>query len=285
MRRLITLVVAGVVASSCAASVNIEQEKSALMAKDAEWAKTAGDPAKFATYFAPDGRLGLNGMPELKGPKAIQDALTPMTKAPGFNLKWTANRADVSASGDLGYTAGTYAITMDNAAGKPATEKGKYVTTWKKINGEWKVVEDGGSPDGPANPSSPPVVTPAAAIKWMDAPPFLPKGAKLAVLVGDPGQPAPFTLRLQMPDGYKIAPHTHPTDEHVTVISGTFRAAMGEKWDDKALGDFAPGSYANMAAGMAHYAAAKGATVVQVHGVGPFVVNYVNPADDPSKQK
>ena len=118
----------------------------------------------------------------------------------------------------------------------------------------------------------------------MDVPPFLPKGAKLAVLVGDPSQPAPFTIRLQMPDGYKIAPHTHPTDEHVTVMSGTFRAAMGSKWDDKALGDFAPGSYANMAATMPHYAMAKGMTVVQVHGVGPFVVNYVNPADDPSKK-
>ena len=131
--------------------------------------------------------------------------------------------------------------------------------------------------------SSPGVVTPAAAVKWMDAPPFLPKGAKLAVLVGDPSKPEPFTLRLQMPDGYKIAPHTHPTDEHVTVLSGVLRAGMGPKWDDKALGDFAAGSYANMAATMPHYVQAKGATVVQVHGVGPFVVNYVNPADDPSK--
>jgi hypothetical protein len=60
---------------------------------------------------------------------------------------------------------------------------------------------------------------------------------------------------------------------------------MGTTWDDKALGDFAPGSYANMAATMPHYAMAKGTTVVQVHGIGPFVVNYVNPADDPSKAK
>ena len=117
----------------------------------------------------------------------------------------------------------------------------------------------------------------------MDAPPFLPKGSKLAVLVGDPSKPEPFTIRLQMPNGYKIAPHTHPTDEHVTVLSGVLRAGMGPKWDDKSLGDFAAGSYANMAATMPHYVEAKGPTVVQVHGVGPFVVNYVNPADDPSK--
>jgi quercetin dioxygenase-like cupin family protein len=128
-----------------------------------------------------------------------------------------------------------------------------------------------------------PVVIPAADVKWMDPPPSLPKGAKLAVLLGDPAQPEPFTIRLQMPNGYKIAPHTHPTDEHVTVISGVLRAAMGEAWDDAALSDLPAGSYANMAAKMAHYVQAKGTTVVQVHGVGPFVVNYINPADDPSK--
>jgi ketosteroid isomerase-like protein/quercetin dioxygenase-like cupin family protein len=278
-----SLVVVGVVASSCAQSVNVQQEKTALMARDAEWSKTAGDPAKFTSFFAPDGVFALAGMPALTSAKAIEDFATGMNKA-GAKISWTATRADVASSGDLGYTAGTYQITVNNADGRPTTEKGKYLTTWKKINGEWKVTEDTGNDDAPPNPSSPHVVTPVASIKWMDAPPFLPKGAKLAVLVGDPSQPAPFTIRLQMPDGYKIAPHTHPTDEHVTVMSGTFRAAMGEKWDDKALGDFAAGSYANMAAGMPHYAAAKGATVVQVHGVGPFVVNYINPADDPSKK-
>lgn len=283
MRRLMSLVVVGVVASSCAQSVNVQQEKTALMARDAEWSKTAGDPAKFTSFFAPDGVFALAGMPALTSAKAIEDFATGMNKA-GAKISWTATRADVASSGDLGYTAGTYQITVNNADGRPTTEKGKYLTTWKKINGEWKVTEDTGNDDAPPNPSSPHVVTPVASIKWMDAPPFLPKGAKLAVLVGDPSQPAPFTIRLQMPDGYKIAPHTHPTDEHVTVMSGTFRAAMGEKWDDKALGDFAAGSYANMAAGMPHYAAAKGATVVQVHGVGPFVVNYINPADDPSKK-
>ena len=120
--------------------------------------------------------------------------------------------------------------------------------------------------------------------KWSDPPPVFEKGAQFTLISGDPSKEGLYVVRLKMPAGYKINPHWHPTDEHVTVMSGTFRAAMGTKWDDKALGDFAAGSYANMAAGMAHYAAAKGATVVQVHGIGPFVVNYVNPADDPSKK-
>ena len=90
----------------------------------------------------------------------------------------------------------------------------------------------------------------------MGAPAFLNPGAKMAVLVGDPSKPEPFTVRLQMPDGYKIAPHTHPTDEHIMVLSGTFVAGMGKAWDDKAMGKFAPGSYAVMAANMPNFATA-----------------------------
>jgi ketosteroid isomerase-like protein len=284
MRRVLTFVVVAVAAASCAQTVNIEAEKTALLAADAEWSRNAKDIDRFVSFFTPDATMAMAGMPAMKGPQAVKANMGPMMKAPGFDISWKATEAVVASSGDLGYTVGTYAITINNPAGSPATEKGKFQTTWKKVDGAWKVLYDTGSPDAPAGMFSAPVVTPAAAVKWMDVPPFLPKGAKLAVLVGDPSKPEPFTIRLQMPDGYKIAPHTHPTDEHVTVLSGTFRAAMGAKWDDKALGDFAPGSYANMAATMAHFAQAKGATVVQVHGVGPFVVNYVNPADDPSKK-
>jgi ketosteroid isomerase-like protein len=284
MRRILTLVVVGVISSACQ-SVDVEKEKKALMAADEAWLADAKDIDKFVSHFTPDATMAMASMPAMNGPEVVKTNLGPLMKAPGFGLKWMVKNAEVSKAGDLGYTWGSYQLTLNSPAGTPMVEVGKYQTTWKKVDGTWKVVYDFASPDRPAPSLSAPVVTPAATIKWMDAPPFLPKGAKLAVLSGDPSQPAPFTVRLQMPDGYKIAPHTHPTDEHVTVMSGTFRAAMGEKWNDKALGDFAPGSYANMAAGMAHYAAAKGATVVQVHGVGPFVVNYVNPADDPSKQK
>src|SRR5262245_52246526 len=284
MHRFATLVVVAVVAASCAQTVNVEQEKTALMAADADWLKTAKDIDGYVAAFTPDGTQAMAGMPAMKGPQAVKTNLGPLMKSPGFAISWKATDAVVASSGDLGYTVGTYALTVNGPGGKPVTERGKYQTTWKKVDGKWKVLYDTASGDAPAPVLSPHVLTPASAVKWGDAPPFLPKGAKLAVLLGDPSKPEPFTIRLQMPDGYKIAPHTHPTDEHVTVLSGTMRAAMGDKWDDKALGDLAPGSYANMAANMSHYAMAKGATVVQVHGVGPFVVNYVNPADDPSKK-
>jgi ketosteroid isomerase-like protein/quercetin dioxygenase-like cupin family protein len=284
MRRSITVVIAALALSACSQSVNVEQEKAALMQADADWAKGAKNVDTFVSFLAPDATLALAGAPAMKGESTIRGAFGPMMQAPGFDLTWQATRAEVAASGDLGYTVGTYTLKTNNMNGVPVTEKGKTQTTWKKINGAWKVIEDTATSDAPAAVLSPPAIVPASAVKWMDAPPALPKGAKLAVISGDPGQPEPFTIRLQFPDGYIIAPHTHPTDEHVTVMSGTLRAAMGNTFDEKALADFPAGSYANMATGMAHYVKARGATVVQVHGVGPFVVNYVNAADDPTKK-
>ena len=123
----------------------------------------------------------------------------------------------------------------------------------------------------------------AAEIKWGVPPPVLPKGAMLAVVSGDPGKPGPYAVRLKMPAGYRIAPHWHPTDEHVTVLSGTFALGMGDKFDKAALKDLSSGGYGLMPAEMRHFALARTSAIVQVHGTGPFVLNYVDPADDPSK--
>jgi anti-sigma factor ChrR (cupin superfamily) len=105
------------------------------------------------------------------------------------------------------------------------------------------------------------------------------------VLDGDPFKDgSSYTLRLKMPDGYKIPPHWHPTDENVTVLSGTLGAGMGDKFD-RAKGQLMkPGGFVTMPHGMHHFAWAKGPTVVQVHGVGPFAFTYVDPADDPRNQ-
>jgi quercetin dioxygenase-like cupin family protein len=122
-------------------------------------------------------------------------------------------------------------------------------------------------------------------IKWQDAPAALPAGAKIAILEGDPAKEGFFTMRLSMPDGYKIPPHTHPKIEHVTVISGTFNLGMGEKFDQNATQELPAGTFGFWPAGMKHFAWAKGATVIQAHGVGPWKIEYVNPADDPRKAK
>ncbi|HXF48810.1 MAG TPA: cupin domain-containing protein [Verrucomicrobiae bacterium] len=122
-------------------------------------------------------------------------------------------------------------------------------------------------------------------LKWVDAPPALPSGAKLAVLEGDPAQAGPFTMRIKVPANYKVAPHWHPADEHVTVISGGFYMGLGDKFDEKVMKELTPGGFAVMATGTRHFAMTKKETVVQVHGIGPWGINYVNPADDPRQAK
>jgi hypothetical protein len=122
-------------------------------------------------------------------------------------------------------------------------------------------------------------------VKWMDAPPGLPPGAKMAVLDGDPTKKGPFTVRLQTPAGYKIPPHTHPTAEHVTVISGALHLGMGDKFDEAAGQELPTGGFAVMPPGMKHFAWSTAETVVQIHSQGPFAINYVNPADDPRNAK
>jgi quercetin dioxygenase-like cupin family protein len=127
-------------------------------------------------------------------------------------------------------------------------------------------------------------VTPSE-LKWGPAPPVLPAGAQIAVLDGDPGKDGFFTLRLKFPDGYKIAPHWHPTDENIVVVAGTFMMGLGEKRNDAAMHALTTGSFTVMPKTGRHYATAKGETIVQIYGQGPFVVNYVNPADNPTTAK
>jgi len=122
-------------------------------------------------------------------------------------------------------------------------------------------------------------------IKWGPVPAFIAPGAQLAVLEGNPAASSgDFTVRLKMPDGYKIAPHWHPKRENVTVISGSFKVGMGDKFEESKMSSFAPGSFAYLDPDMHHYAMASGVTIVQVHGMSPLQFNYVNPADDPSKK-
>jgi hypothetical protein len=118
-------------------------------------------------------------------------------------------------------------------------------------------------------------------MEWRDGPPSLPAGARLAVLEGDPSRPGRFVMRVRLPDGYRVPPHTHPAAERVTVLSGTFHIAMGSAFDESKGKTMPAGSYGMWEAGMAHYAWVTGETVIQLHGNGPWSIQYINPADDP----
>ena len=123
-------------------------------------------------------------------------------------------------------------------------------------------------------------------IQYGPAPPFLATGAQLAVLEGNPmAVSGDYTIRLKMPDGYRIAPHWHPKRENVTVISGTLKVGMGDTFEESGMMSFPAGSFAFLDPEMHHYAMAKGEVVIQIHGVSPLQLNYVNPDDDPGRKK
>jgi quercetin dioxygenase-like cupin family protein len=121
-------------------------------------------------------------------------------------------------------------------------------------------------------------------IKWVDAPPIFPRGAKFAVIAGDPNAKGIFVVRLMLPAKYRIPAHNHPTDEYVTVISGSLYVGMGDKLDQSKGERLSAGGFAVAPAGMNHYAWTTGKTVVQVEAEGPFGMTYVDPADDPTKK-
>ncbi len=125
--------------------------------------------------------------------------------------------------------------------------------------------------------------TKSTTLKWGPAPPVFPKGARMAVVSGDPGKTGEFVIQLSMPSGYKISPHFHPTDETVQIKKGTFLVGMGDTFDVKSAKPMKVGDKGTIAAKMHHFAATKGATIVSVTAMGPFAMTYVNPADNPQK--
>jgi quercetin dioxygenase-like cupin family protein len=121
-------------------------------------------------------------------------------------------------------------------------------------------------------------------LNWGPAPPIFPAGARFAVVQGDPSVAGQiFTIRLRFPNGYILPPHRHPTDEHVTVLHGTFLVGLGEDFKKSALIPLGELGFITAPANMAHFASARGMTEVQVHAIGPFQLTYVHPGDDPTK--
>jgi quercetin dioxygenase-like cupin family protein len=119
-----------------------------------------------------------------------------------------------------------------------------------------------------------------AELKWV-APAAYAPGMQLAVVTGDPSKPGMYVVRLKAPAGYVIPAHMHPNDENVTVLSGSFNIGTGPKLDKSKGTSVKAGGYSFVGKGMAHYAWFTEDTVLQLHGVGPQGVTYVDPADDP----
>jgi len=121
--------------------------------------------------------------------------------------------------------------------------------------------------------------------RWGPAPAVFPSGAKMAVLSGDPGMAAPFTVELAFPAGYRIPPHSHPTAETVTVKKGTLLVGMGDTFDASKAKPMQVGDSGSIPANAHHFAAASGTTFITVSAMGPFAMTYVHAADDPRQAR
>src|SRR5262245_43103634 len=129
-------------AVACGSTVNVGRERSLLLEVDQQWSQSTNDVDKFLSYYAPDAAVYPPGMPIAQGTAPIREAFTKMRAMPGFSLQWTPAGATVSGAGDLGYTTGTYRMTVNDSTGTAVPERGKYVAVWKKQPGaQWKVAE------------------------------------------------------------------------------------------------------------------------------------------------
>ena|SRR2546428_10847385 len=140
-----TFAILMLVISGCEKKANIEAERTTLRDADMEWSKVTGDKnvEGFVGFLAANGTILPPNSSKLTGNEAIRKWMTDMIANPGFAINWQTATVEVSSSGDLGYTLGSYNFTMNDAQGKPTTDKGKYVTVWKKqAGGKWKVVAD-----------------------------------------------------------------------------------------------------------------------------------------------
>jgi uncharacterized protein (TIGR02246 family) len=259
-----------------------QSEERAIRALSDQWQRdiAAKNVDAIVALHTPDAIVMMSHAPVATGSAAIRTMWGEGVKTPGLALSWTPSKIEVvSPTRAIEY--GTYTESFDTPQGK-GNDAGSYVTVWHKINGKWRVALD-----APVT-SVPLPVAPAAAsmdmgdvktlannaLTWTDfAPPGFDPGPKLAVLEGDPGAKGPYVVRLQFPPGYRFPVHWHPGIENLTVVSGQFQLAMGNTADWSALKTYGPGDFLYIPPRHAHFGGTgQMATVIQLHGEGPFQV-------------
>lgn len=284
-RRLVLLAALGLAAGCAPAMVNPGSDEAAIRALENEWQRAivARDVNRIVDLHTSDALVTFSNSPAARGSAAIRSAYTGFLGLPGVALTWTPTKIDV-VSPTVATDHGPYTMSYDTPNGR-VTDRGNYMTVWHKIDGQWKVAVDGAVSQTPfptATASAPMMMMDLvdtqmmmnAGLAWgpLSVPGFDP-GAKIAVLHGNPGAKGDYTIRLEFPDGYRFPVHWHPNGEHVTVLSGTFLLAMGNTADWNAVRAYGPGDFLYLPARHAHFGGARGQTVIQLHGDGPFAIN------------
>ncbi|MEI6947149.1 cupin domain-containing protein [Paraflavisolibacter sp. H34] len=136
-----------------------------------------------------------------------------------------------------------------------------------------------------AHPAGEHLMVHANKLNWQPGPPSLPPGVQVAVIEGDLAKAGPFTARLMVPANYRIAPHYHPAIEHVTVLEGTFYMGAGKEFKEGTATELKTGDFSVMPTGFVHYAFSRDKAMIQLHGIGPWGITYINEADDPRKKR
>lgn len=280
------------VVSSCATvSVNPATEEEAIRARSAAMnrAVTAKDADAIAAFHVPSATAMMPNSPVMTGVAAVREGWRGTVALPNLSLNWQPTSITVARSGDIATEVGSYTMSFNAPQGR-VTDAGSYTTVWQKVDGNWMIASDivtSSQPLPPPAPAPPPSgvadltdmeTRAVSAISWTDlvVPGFAP-GAKMAVIHGDPGSTGDYTLRLEFPDGYEFPAHWHPGAEHVTVLSGVFRLGMGGTPDASAVREYQAGDFLYIPGRMPHFGGARGATVIQLHGIGPFAINLGSP--------
>lgn len=282
----LAIAMAALTLGACAPTmVNQASEEQAIRSLDSEFrtAFNAHDPDRLVALYAPDATVMMSNSPTVTGSSAIRGYFVDFFKAPNATLDFTPSRIDV-ASPTVATAVGTYTLTFDSPQGR-MTDRGNYTTVLHKINGQWRIATDavvtttpmpmpGMAAAGPMEMSEGQILA-GSNLTWGDfTPPGFNPGMKLAVMHGDPGVKGDYVVRLMFPAGYRFPVHWHPGAEHLTVVSGTFLLGMGNTANESVIKSYGPGDFLYIPARHAHFggSTAQGASVIQLHGEGPFQV-------------
>jgi uncharacterized protein (TIGR02246 family) len=285
-----------VLVAACATTPRVDPTtvESAIHAinRQMEQAVASKNVDAIVNLYATDAVFMPPNTPALRGHAAIRGNWAEAVGLPNASLRLTPTRIDVAASGDLATDVGTYTFSFNGDQG-PVNDRGKYMVKFIKVGTDWRIANDIFNSDLPiATPQPAPVtvvvieptgddmvMNAAAGLSFqpIEVPGFK-SGMQIAVVHGDPMGKGDYTIRLKFPAGYMFPAHYHPNAEHLTVLSGSFQLAMGEK-EGGTLHDYKPGDFLYIPGKKPHYGGAKSETVIQLHGIGPFEIKLAGVAE------